>query len=230
MSGLFLVMVVGVVPSDANGTDAKSQNEPRPFHIISREMHVTMKSEAIADRKRDKTKRAQKIRDLCTIYVELKRDPRLSTAPTLQRYKAMLWKRLTLVRTDLERDIARQDKSRRKMTKEEMEAERQRRLALSMATESLANQITLVSHSMGGPANLFAESGGGFGGGMIADNGQDLVDLIQRIIQPDFWDVNGGPGAIFYYAPLHALVVSATGEVHRKIGGNLKGLRRAGGF
>ena len=66
------------------------------------------------------------------------------------------------------------------------------------------------------------------GGGIVADtaaNGQALIDLIERTINPDFWDVNGGPGTIIYYAPLQCLVVLATGEVHEQIGGVLDAVR-----
>jgi hypothetical protein len=51
--------------------------------------------------------------------------------------------------------------------------------------------------------------------------------LIERTINPDFWDVNGGPGTIMYYPNLQCLVIRATGEVHEKIGGVVGGVRRA---
>jgi hypothetical protein len=76
--------------------------------------------------------------------------------------------------------------------------------------------------------------GGGPGGGGQAaqDHGEDLVELIQRVIAPDFWDVNGGPGQIVYYKNLKVLVISATSEVHEQIGGGrgglLDNLRRVG--
>jgi hypothetical protein len=63
-------------------------------------------------------------------------------------------------------------------------------------------------------------------GNGVADYGQDLVDLIHAVIQPDIWDVNGGPASVVYYRPLQVLVVRAPGEVHDQIGGALNGLRR----
>ena len=66
-------------------------------------------------------------------------------------------------------------------------------------------------------------------GGANGDYGDDLVQLIQRTVKPDFWDVNGGPGSIYFYRPLNALVIRATSEVHRDLGGALDGLRKAGG-
>ncbi len=70
----------------------------------------------------------------------------------------------------------------------------------------------------------------GFGGGnpfQVQDNGQELVDLIQQVIAPTTWDVNGGPGSIRYWRSQHALVISATDEVHEQIGGMLDQLERA---
>ncbi len=71
---------------------------------------------------------------------------------------------------------------------------------------------------------------GGHGGGAVGpgDSGQELVDLIQTTIAPDFWDTVGGPGVIYYWPNFHALVVSATGDVHENLGGLVDGLRRAG--
>ncbi|MFP6613621.1 MAG: hypothetical protein VB835_15020, partial [Pirellulales bacterium] len=74
--------------------------------------------------------------------------------------------------------------------------------------------------------------GGGGGGRAEQDHGEDLVELIERVIAPDFWDANGGPGRIVYYKNLKVLVISATSEVHEQIGGGRGGLldklRRAG--
>ena len=100
--------------------------------------------------------------------------------------------------------------------------------------QALASHLALLSYTISGPAQIFAQAGGdalgdgGRGGGGVGDNGQELIDLIQSVIEPRFWDVNGGPGTIFYYAPLHALVVRATSQVHEKIGGALGAVRAAG--
>ena len=79
-----------------------------------------------------------------------------------------------------------------------------------VAADSLATSLSLLDKSQGGPARLMA-----FGGGPgPIDWGPDLVDLIERTINPAFWDVVGGPGSIVYYRPLQCLVVRATAEVH----------------
>jgi hypothetical protein len=80
-----------------------------------------------------------------------------------------------------------------------------------------------------GPAPIRA----GFAGqpaqrpGQAYDNGQALVELIQRVIAPSTWDVNGGNGSIRYWRPGHALVVRQTEQVHENVGGLLRQLERA---
>lgn len=91
-----------------------------------------------------------------------------------------------------------------------------------------------------GKVDLFAQQQGignvaagmrdvGFGqqGMGPADNGQQLVDLIQQVIAPTSWEVNGGPGTIYYWRPVHAMVVRQTDEVHENIADLLQQLRRA---
>jgi hypothetical protein len=71
--------------------------------------------------------------------------------------------------------------------------------------------------------------GPGFGGqapGQAFDHGQELVDLIKRTIAPETWDDAGGLGTIYYYRPLHVLVIRQTGEIHERIGGAVGNLRR----
>lgn len=70
-----------------------------------------------------------------------------------------------------------------------------------------------------------AEEAGAPGGRAVRDNGQELVELIQATIAPQHWDVVGGPGSIFYYAPLRVLVVRASGATQEAVGGVVGGLR-----
>lgn len=72
-----------------------------------------------------------------------------------------------------------------------------------------------------------SSSGVGAAGGQTQpDYGKDLVELIERTISPDTWDVNGGPGSIVYYQPLHVIVVRQTGEIHEQLGGVLGQLKK----
>jgi hypothetical protein len=100
------------------------------------------------------------------------------------------------------------------------------------ASEKKAEGTTPPKPTAASPGNYVPEvsSGGAFGGGAMqpADNGQQLVDLIQTVIRPDTWDINGGPGSIYYWRPGRALVIRQMGDVHDDIGGVLGQLRRAG--
>ena len=51
--------------------------------------------------------------------------------------------------------------------------------------------------------------------------------LIEATISPDTWNINGGNGAIVYFAPLHVLVISAPTEVHAQVGDVLNQLNAA---
>lgn len=71
------------------------------------------------------------------------------------------------------------------------------------------------------------QQGGGLGAnGQLPDIGPELADLIQTVIDPKFWDVNGGPGSIVYFQPLRALVVTATAEVHANLAGVFNQMRK----
>jgi len=65
-------------------------------------------------------------------------------------------------------------------------------------------------------------------GGSPADNADQLVDLIHRTIAPSTWDVNGGPGTIYYWRPGRALVIRQTSEVHGDVADLLEQLDRMG--
>jgi hypothetical protein len=66
----------------------------------------------------------------------------------------------------------------------------------------------------------------GASGGAAPDFGPDLVQLIQETIAPPTWDVNGGPGTVYYYRPPRVLVIRQTSEVHGQLRGVLGQLRR----
>ena len=74
------------------------------------------------------------------------------------------------------------------------------------------------------------EAAGMFGGGamQVPVHGQVLVDLIQTTVAPNTWDINGGPGSIYYWYPGRAIVVRQMGEVHGQITDLLEQMGRMG--
>lgn len=213
-----LIISIFAAPPTSPGEVA----EQRPFHEIRGDMRTYMTQESQA---KTELARAKAVRGLCVLYKEVARDPRLLESDTLESYKVIMWGRLTRVKKKLEQIES--IKARREGRKPPSDNEIAARKAADSMASTVAAQVELTAYSLGGPARLFADAGSG-GGAAVADYGTALIDLIERTIEPDFWDVNGGPGSMFYYQPLHALVVRATAEVHRELGGAIGGLRAAG--
>ena len=109
---------------------------------------------------------------------------------------------------------------------------REKRLAqtkAAKAAQNLTNGGSLNSPGQPGPGASTAPAGASGGAGVGPDDaGQDLVDLIQTVIRPASWDINGGNGSIYYWYPGKALVIRQTDEVHGEIYDTLEQLRRAG--
>ena len=91
-----------------------------------------------------------------------------------------------------------------------------------------------ASVSRTGPlAGVLGQQAGAAAGPAAANNadddyGPELVELIQATIAPATWDVNGGPGVIYYWRNQRALVVSASDDVHDDVADVLEQLQRAG--
>lgn len=185
----------------------------RPFHVIQHELSELLKREALT---KDAAERADLIRRMCALHHEVLKDPRHEYAEAMKGYRVQVWARLKRIQLDLKNQIAREQKVKAPQVGTNPE--------LLAASDSLAASLNLLDNSVGGPSALLARGGRA----QVDVNGRELVDLIEQTINPDFWDTNGGPGSIRYYAPLMCLVITATGEVHGGVGGLLGGLRDAG--
>ena len=197
-------------PVSGGATASESSQAERAFHEINHDMRLFLKQQATA---KSTEQQARAIRQLVALYGEICQHPKLAASDTLKSYRIKLRSRLLRIQQELQRDIARAEKGGAPAGGSLADA----------ATRAVADQLALVGYSLGGPGKVFAQGGAG-----VPDYGPALVELIQRSIAPGFWDVNGGPGTIVYYAPLRALVVRATGEIQGNVGGALNGLRRAG--
>lgn len=215
LAGALLLAAEGSPPAADNATD-NQPGDPAPQRLIAeieREMTAALREEATA---KPQSQRGANVKRLCDIHAAIVADPRYSTSDTLKSYRAKLWSRLTKVKQELRRDVARE------IGKPAADPAREQAMRLSAA--SMADALSLADSAAGAPTGLLARGGAA----QIEANAQTLIELIERTIDPDFWDVNGGPGTIFYYPNLQCLVVRATGEVHGKIGGVLGGVRDAG--
>ena len=65
-----------------------------------------------------------------------------------------------------------------------------------------------------------------FAGPAEVRNARRLIALIQSVVAPDTWEVNGGPSTASYFELYQALVVRAPQRVHGEVGAALGGLRK----
>jgi hypothetical protein len=161
----------------------------------------------------------QAAREFLVLYEELRRDDQLPPAER-EQLSAKIRGRLSSLARQIERRAA-----------------AQQRRAGSDRPQSLdaVAQGAAVLAQWGARGRQPGQLGGGWPGGngtagamQSDDAGQQLVELIQQTIAPQTWDVNGGPGSIYYWRPGRALAIRATEEVHEEIGGLLEQLQRAG--
>ncbi|MBA4017657.1 MAG: hypothetical protein C0483_10835 [Pirellula sp.] len=70
-------------------------------------------------------------------------------------------------------------------------------------------------------------AGGATPGGNAAEreSAKELMDVITGSIQPESWEDFGGKGVIRYFALGHALVITATSDVHNNVGDLIEQLR-----
>lgn len=220
------------VASSTTSPDARGEKmlstDQRPYHELSSDLKTFMKREALAQSHDD---RAAAVFDLCILYEEIKQDPRVADSKTLQRYKALAWSRLTKVKRRLIAELKREEDLAVRAAEKGATATSHTISRMPAEVPLIyANHMTLMGQLVGGPMQVFGQRGAGFRGMSFSDYGPELVELIEKVIAPDFWDTNGGPGRIYYYRPLHALVVTATSELHGKIGGALSTMRAVDGF
>ncbi len=203
--------------SDVATSGTQQVASERAFHQFQQQISELLKRES---QTKDQAARASAVRGMCALHAEIVHDSRYPNSDVLKEYRGRLWSRLTKVKAELKQQLG-----RNKANKESLENLATLESADSpsvAAAESLATSLSLLDQVQNGPGQLMA-----FGGAPGApDWGPDLVALIERTINPSFWDTVGGPGSIYYYRPLLCLVVRATAEVHEQIGGVIGGLRK----
>ena len=145
---------------------------------------------------------------ICDWYVVLHSDSRYATSEMLRGDAATVRKRLIRI------SIQTEAKLKRTNVPEPRDLQRRvDQMIADFATESPGD-------SESEPTTLAAA-----GGGAAVDEGWQLVELIQRIIAPDFWQPQGGPGVVRYFALKRALVVRATSDVQQQVQELLMALR-----
>lgn len=173
--------------------------------------------------------------DLSALYLRVVGDPRFARSKVLQanrgRIAAKLQqaaKKIKRLDVDTNRESTRSTRNRQPESWVEPNPE-------AFVTRVIDQQLCLSAHAMGatGPAMYFASGMHGTSGyvnqqrmaGNLGDLGPALLQLIQSVIHPDFWNVNGGSGRAHYYQAQRVLVVTATMRVHEDMTSLLNRLR-----
>jgi hypothetical protein len=152
--------------------------------------------------------------DLVALYDEVKEDDRLESSPSLEMSRRRLRSRLTRAKKSIERAMGRLEDGKGGGSAGPF---RDDGIGGSQDDDAAA----------GPPEDSSAKRQGG--GAWPRDQGAALVEIIERTVAPQIWDINGGQATIIYYEPLRALVVSAPLDVHERVIGLLDGLRQARG-
>ena len=164
------------------------------------------------------TEKDQAITALCDLYVVLRKDSRYAESEMLQQDAGKIRRRLLTSATKRKGNLRRAKVQRPSGLSDEVDA------AINDAIKNSDSQ-SLDEHAED-PASSQDQAKSdkpnfgqhlGRAAGPGADNGWQLVELIERIVEPDFWETNGGPGAIHYFAMRRLLVVRATSDVHEQI-------------
>jgi hypothetical protein len=189
--------------------DAEVKPAKRLAAEIDRDISAALKREANA---KSLQERGQAIEQLCMLHYEITSDERFTMLDQMQSLRAKIWGRLMKVKAELKRQLAKEGQPQL----DDAQAE-----AAQYASSYLAGAMSLADFASGSPSGFIPR-----GGASQTDvNAQQLIELIQKTISPDFWDVAGGPGTIFYFPQLQVLVIRATSEIHGQVGNAIGALR-----
>lgn len=210
------------LPPATTAQEGRVDGESRTFHQIDQSILAALRRSQESQTLHEK---AAAIYDLVDLHREIVGDRRFAESDVLKQYRMRVSSRLLSFRNELTRDIRNASRNAGRKT-----ARLREQSVSEEIGDTIADQFSLIGYSLGGPVSMMTPRGqtraGQFGGAAQSDLGQSLVDLIQRTIRPEFWDVNGGPGTILYYEAWHCLVVRATSEVHTQLGGLTGQLRK----
>ena len=213
---------VGSASAGSEASDAAKQDRLVPFRTGLALRDATRKALARWVHPEDQDA-AVAAKDFLVLYRELQVD-RDMVAAQRDLLRSKVRGRLLELAGQIEKVAAVQRRLARENAKKEAKNGELPKSVEAAPGEGVLGQFGVPGGFGGGIGN-----GGAFGGAQGTDDyGEDLVELIQQTIVPSSWDVNGGPGSIYYWRPGRALVISASGEVHDQIADVLGQLEKAG--
>lgn len=209
---------------------------PRSYLEIQRDIRQVLRAESQVRTLADK---GPAIYELCALHREITGDRQFATNEAYRELRRQVAGRLVRLQADLKQQLHKEKVQPRTASAAASRQAPADGVDRREAVELLADHASLLVAILPGPAQVVVDATGvefdgssrrrgaeGRGGAaVLGDYGQDLVDLIQKTIHPDFWDVNGGPGSIVYFSPLRCLVVRATHDVQGEVGGLIRGVR-----
>ncbi len=168
----------------------------------------------------DHESRVNAVLDLCMLYYTIRTDTRYSQSEALQGYVRRIHYRLNQTKKSIEKDLKKDGLSKKQseflQNVSKVQSQKLDDDALLTASIGLSDQMTLMSQANGGPHHVVNYAGGYFGG-IMQSNANDLIDLIEEMIHPDSWENAGGVGGMRYWSQSMVIVIRATTEVHEDI-------------
>ncbi|MDG1807237.1 MAG: hypothetical protein P8I27_04995 [Pirellulaceae bacterium] len=184
------------------------------------------------DRAVDRQDLTDAIVDLSLLYLRVLGDERFPRSPTLQANRGRIAAKLRAASKKFQRMEKQADRTT---------LAHNSKPATGAADEAafraavMDQHFHLAARAIGGtgPTMYFASGMQGTSGHFyhgraaagVGDLGPELLNLIQTVIHPDFWNVNGGSGRAHYYQPMRVIVVTATMRVHEDMTSLLQRLR-----
>jgi hypothetical protein len=211
LASVCAVLAAGLAMADESpDSSAAGRAAPRSLNVIQNDVRSAMRAEALSRRQGPNV---DEVVRLIELYRELAAHPKRDTSAVAKELGLKLRSRLGDIRDEIERRTG----DRRRAVKKTAVVP----AVVTPQTQVLAQQLAPGAAPGQGVQVPVVQP-------VVAqaiDYGPQLVELIQATISPGTWDVNGGPGSIFYYAPLRVLVVSAPDGVQEQIGGVLGQMR-----
>ena len=176
---------------------------------IRTQVSKSLRKDSLAD---DPAAKRESVKEIFGLYVSLLQDDRLTESFMLQRDVSKLRRRLLAVARRIESEQRRQKNPRPADLAAQLDRTLQSRVP-SDADDTLSDNSAAVQDSKSAATELPT----GLQAAGLFDNGWQLVELIERIVEPNFWQNNGGNGAIVYFPQQRVLVVRATSDIHEQV-------------
>jgi hypothetical protein len=196
---------------------------PRSLTALRTNVSDALRAEATTRKSGDNTPQLMRLVDL---YLEMAGHPQRDTSPLLNDLGQQVRIRLQTVRDRIERRIGDKNPKAKKPAK-----------PAAVTAEQDDHVLAQQAPQAGAPGAATNQRGNALQGAAVVvgptpvarptDFGPELVELIEAVISPSTWRINGGNGAVVYYSPLHVLVVSAPDDVHAQVSGVLRQLNAA---